>query len=173
RDAICVMIVNDLKQLGMKVNYQPIDFNILIDKTGTSLDWEAVVMGLTGDKIEPYDGANVWKSDGRIHMFDQRLPDAASGNTTVTDARDWEKEIDHCFDLGATTFDERERHKQFDRYQQIVYEQQPYIYLYCILDISAARNTIGNYSPTPIGIFYTPKGSFHNIEEIFLTTSKN
>lgn len=172
RDATCIMLVNDLKQLGMKVNYQPIDFNILVDKTAHSLDWEAVVMGLTGDKIEPYNGANVWKSDGRLHMFDQRIPDD-TGKTVVTDARDWEREIDRCFDQGATTFDEKERHKYFDRFQEIAYEQQPYIYLYCILDISAARNTIGNYLPTPIGISYNPKGSFHNLEEIYIARTSH
>ncbi len=64
RDATCVIIQNDLQKLGMKVNYQPIDFNILVDKVDQSLNWDAVVMGLTGDKIEPYAGANVWKSNG-------------------------------------------------------------------------------------------------------------
>lgn len=172
RDATCIMLVNDLKELGMKVNYQPVEFNILIDKTATSLEWEAMVMGLTGDKIEPYNGANVWKSDGRVHMFDQRLPDKA-GRTVVTDARDWEKEIDSTLDLAATTFDDRERHKHFDRYQEIVYEQQPFIYLYCILDISSARNKVGNYRPTPIGITYNPKGSFHNLEEIYVSSRKH
>lgn len=167
RDATCVMIANDLKQLGMKVYYQPIDFNIMIDKTAHSCDWEAIVMALTGEKIEPYSGANVWKSDGRLHMFDQRIPDK-DGLTRVTDARDWEKEIDECFNKGATTFDDAERHKLFDRYQEIVYKEQPFIYLYCILDISAASNRIGNYAPTPLGITYTPRGSFHNIEEIYM-----
>ena len=60
------MIQNDLKKLGIKVNYQPIDFNALIDKTSNSLDWEAMVMGLTGSRLEPYDGANVWKSNGAV-----------------------------------------------------------------------------------------------------------
>ncbi|HEY9787956.1 MAG TPA: ABC transporter substrate-binding protein [Candidatus Obscuribacterales bacterium] len=172
RDATCIMIVNDLKKLGMKVNYQPIDFNILVDKTHTSLDWEAIVMGLTGDKVEPYNGANVWKSDGRIHMFDQRLPDS-NGRTTVSDARDWEKEIDRNLDLAATTFDEKLRHKYFDRYQQIAYEQQPFIYLYCILDIASARNKLGNYAPTPLGITYQPKGSFHNLEELYIIAARH
>ncbi len=46
RDAICVMIQNDLKILGIKVNYQPIDFNSLVDKVSESLDW-----GSGGDGI--------------------------------------------------------------------------------------------------------------------------
>jgi peptide/nickel transport system substrate-binding protein len=171
RDGTCVIIQNDLKKLGIKVNYQPIDFNILVDKTGQSLDWEAVVMGLTGDKIEPYNGANIWKTDGRLHMFDQRLPDS-KGVTLVTDERPWEKEIAHCFNAAAATFDQTERHKYFDRYQEIVYEQLPFIYLYSALDLTAMRNTHGNYNPTPLGIYYTPKGSLHNIEEIFDARAK-
>jgi peptide/nickel transport system substrate-binding protein len=167
RDAICVMLINDLKKLGIKVNYQPIDFNILIDKTETSLDWEAVVMALTGDRIEPYSGANIWKSDGRIHMFDQRLPND-KGKTIVNDARDWEKQIDLLFDKAATTLDDKKRHLYFDQYQQIVYEEQPFIYLYSILDITAASTKLGNYKPTPFGINYLPFGSLHNIEEIYI-----
>lgn len=167
RDAVCVMIVNELKKLGIKANYQPIDFNILIDKVETSLDWQAVVMGLTGDKLEPYNGANIWKSNGRLHMFNQRLP-AADGSITVTDARDFEDVIDQCFDKGATAFDLAERHKWFDAYQQIVYEKLPFIYLYSTLDITAMKNKVGNYMPTPLGIWYTPKGSLHNVEEIYI-----
>lgn len=167
RDAICVMVQNDLKKLGIKVNYQPIDFNMLVDKTSESLDWEAIVMGLTGSRLEPYDGANVWKSNGRLHEFDQRLP-STDGKIIVRDARPWEKEIDLCFDSGATTFDLTQRHKYFDRFQQIVYDEQPFIYLFSNLDITAMRNRVGNYMPTPLGLGYGPRGSLHNVEEIYI-----
>jgi peptide/nickel transport system substrate-binding protein len=161
------MIQNDLKKLGMKVNYQPIDFNMLIDKIDSSLDWEAVVMGLTGSRLEPYDGANVWKSNGRLHMFDQRSP-GPDEKIVAPDARPWEKEIDSCFDKGATTFDEAQRHKYFDRYQELAFEKQPFIYLFSSLDITAMRNKIGNYLPTPLGVGSPPRGSMHNLEEIFI-----
>ena len=166
RDAICVMVAQDLKSLGIKVNYQPIEFNILINKTENSLDWEAIVMGLSGDRLEPYGGANVWKSDGRLHMFDQRLPDD-KGVVHADDARDWEKEIDALFEQGATTLDEAELHKIWDKFQVIAYDQNPFIYLYCPLIITSMYDYIGNYKPTPWCIVYTPKGSLHNIEEIY------
>lgn len=165
RDGICVSIVDELKKLGMKVNYQPIDFNIMIDKTENSLDWEAIVMGLSGSKTEPYDGANVWKSEGRLHMFDQRIP--VNGVTTVTDARPWEKKIDELFNRGATELDFAKRKATYDECQKIAYEQQPFIYIESPLDITALRNSIANYQPTPLGVLYTPKGSLHNIEEIY------
>lgn len=166
RESICNHIKDVLKTLGIKVNFQPIDFNILVGKTEDTLDWEGIVMALTGSRLEPYEGANVWKSDGRLHMFDQRLPNA-DGKVIVPDARDWEKEIDRIFDEGATTFDVAKRHAYYDRFQEIVYEQQPFIYLVSILDITAMRNTVGNYKPLPWGINYTPMGSMHNIEEIY------
>lgn len=172
RDAICVAIQNDLKQLGMKVNYQPIDFNILVDKTNSSCDWEAVVMALTGDKVEPYNGANTWKSNGRLHMFDQRLP-GPDGKVVCTDARPWEKEIDRCFNEGSMTFDVSKRHEWFDRYQEIAYQQCPFIYLDTALDLSALSNKFGNYNPTPMAIYYNPKGSLHNVEEIYLKGSRH
>jgi peptide/nickel transport system substrate-binding protein len=129
-------------------------------------------MGLSGDRLEPNDGANVWKSDGRLHMFDQRLPNS-KGETIVTDARDWEKEIDRCFDDGATTLDVTKRHKYYDRFQQIVYDEQPYIYLYTMLLLTAMKDWVGNYMPTPLGIGSTPRGSLHNLEEIYLKSDRH
>jgi peptide/nickel transport system substrate-binding protein len=172
RDGICVSIQNELKKLGIKVNYQPIDFNILLDKTSTSCNWEAIVMGLSGSKVEPYEGANVWKTFGRMHMFDQRLPDA-KGDVSVTDARDWEKKIDNLFDQAATHLNPEERRKYWNQYQAIVYEQVPFIYIESPLDITAVRNTIANYKPTPLGVQYTPYGSLHNIEEIYFKTGQH
>jgi peptide/nickel transport system substrate-binding protein len=171
RDGICVAIVENLKQLGIKVNYQPVEFNMLIDKIDNSLDWEGVVMGLSGSRVEPYNGANVWKSNGRLHMFDQRLPDD-HGNVYAPDARDWEKKIDELFDHGATTLDFDKRKAIFNEFQKIAYDQQPFIYIESPLDITAVRNTVGNYRPTKYGILYTPMGSMHNIEELFKTDAK-
>lgn len=167
RDGTCISIANELGKLGMKVNYQPVDFNMLIGKLDHSLEWEAVVMGLTGSRTEPYNGANVWKSNGRLHMFDQRLPND-KGEVIAADARDWEKRIDELFDKGAVTFGFDERKKYYDEYQKIAYDQQPFIYVYSPLDITAMRNTVKNYKPTKYGVFYTPMGSLHNVEEIFI-----
>lgn len=170
RDAVCIIICDELKKLGIKVNYQPIDFNILISKVDNSLNWEAVVMGLTGPRLEPYDGANVWKSDGRLHMFDQRKPNS-QGKVIVADARPWETRIDELFNKMATTFDETKRHEYCNEYQAIVFEQQPFIYLYTPLLLTAIKNSVGNYKPMPLGINYTPLGSMHNLEEIYFQSN--
>jgi len=172
RDACCIAIKEELKKLGIKVNYQAIDFNIMTNRVHTSLDWQAIVMGLSGSRFEPYGGANVWKSNGRMHMFDTRLPDK-NGEVKATDARPWETEIDHLLDTAAGTMDEQKRIDCYNRFQKIAYDKQPFIYIYDIVLLTAARNNLGNYKPTPYGIYYTPKGTLHNIEEIYKKGAKH
>ncbi|MBS1955946.1 MAG: ABC transporter substrate-binding protein [Cyanobacteria bacterium SZAS-4] len=157
------MMVNDMKKLGITVNFQPIAFNVLNDKV-TSGDWECCLMSLSpGDALEPNDGANVWKSNGRMHMFDERQPDA-SGNIVVKDARPWEKKLDELFSKGAQTLDKAERHKIYDEYQQIAYDEAPFIYLVTPATIVAARNSLQNYVPTTLSQYTS---GIHNIEEVW------
>ncbi len=158
------MIVDDLKKLGMKVNFQLIDFNIIGDKISNSLDWQACIMSLSpGDPLEPNDGANEYKSDGRLHLFDQRLPDS-KGKIVVKDVRPWERRIDELFNNGAATLDVVQRRKIYDEYQQIIYDQAPMIYLVTPMSIVGARNTLGNFRPTQL----SQSGyGLHNLEEIF------
>lgn len=156
-------IKNDLKNLGMKVNFQPIAFNVLNDKTANSLDWEAVLMGLTGSTLEPNEGANVWYSNGRLHLFDQRLADA-HGNIAAADARPWEKQIDALFKQGALTLDLKKRHEIYNQYQKIIYDQAPFIYIASNMNITAMRNSFHNYQPTPLSQLIL---GLHNLDELW------
>ncbi len=74
REAIGVMVKQDLEELGMKVNFKPVEFNSLVNKLVSTFDWDMVIMGLTGSPLEPNGGKNVWLSDGRLHIFNQRTP---------------------------------------------------------------------------------------------------
>jgi peptide/nickel transport system substrate-binding protein len=155
----------DMKKLGIKVNFQELNFNLLGDKVSTSLDWEAVLFSLSGgDPIEPNDSANVYNSSGRLHLFDQRLPDA-NGNIKVTDARDWEKRIDQLMIEGARQPDKTKRHAIYDEVQQILYDQVPMIFTATPKSIVAVRNTLKNYQPTPLS---QETSGLHNIDEIWL-----
>ena len=157
REAIGVMVKQDLEDLGMKVNFKPIEFNSLVNKLLSTYDWDMVIMGLTGSPLEPNGGKNVWMSNGALHMFNQR-----SEKDFNKGLFDWEKELDYLFEKGATalTFDERK--KYYDRYQEIIYNEKPMIYLYSPLRITAIRNKFKNIYPTSLG------GVIHNIEEIYI-----
>jgi peptide/nickel transport system substrate-binding protein len=165
-EVIGTMIQEDLKKLGMKVNFQMINFNILADKIDQSKDWQAVIYALSpGDPLEPNDGANVYKTDGRLHIFDQR-ESGPTGDIRVSDARPWEKELDQIFNEGAQTLDKAKRHQLYNRYQEIIYEQAPFIYLVSPMVIVGVRNTLGNYRPTQLSQSVV---GLHNMEDLFKT----
>ncbi len=157
REAIGIMVKQDLEDLGMKVNFKPIEFNSLVNKLLSTYDWDMVVMGLTGSPLEPNGGKNVWLSNGALHMYNQRKATEAGVNVLP-----WEKELDYLFEKGATALTFAERKKFYDRYQEIIYNEKPMIYLYSPIRITAIRNKFKNVYPTSLG------GVIHNIEEIYV-----
>lgn len=157
REAIGVMIKQDLEDLGMKVNFKPIEFNTLVNKLSNTNDWDMAIMGLTGSPLEPHDGKNVWMSNGALHLFNQRPQ-----NYKIDDRFDWEKELDTIFEEGALKLSFEERKPIYDKYQMIIYDQKPIIYLYSPIRITAVRKKFKNIFPTPLS------GLIHNPDEIYI-----
>ena len=157
REAIGVMVKQDLEDLGMKVNFKPIEFNSLVNKLLSTYDWDMVIMGLTGSPLEPNGGKNVWMSNGALHMFNQR-----NSNEFGQNLLPWEKELDYLFEKGAIAISFADRKKYYDRYQEIIYDEKPMIYLYSPLRITAIKNKFKNVYPTSLG------GVLHNLEEIYI-----
>lgn len=157
REAIGVMVKQDLEDLGMKVNFKPVEFNTLVNKLVNTLDWDMVIMGLTGSPLEPNGGKNVWMSDGTLHMFNQRLEE-----DKLSKRLDWEKEIDEMYTKGALATGFEERKKYYDEYQRIAYEQKPFIYIYSPIIISAIRTKFKNIYPSSL------TGMTYNLEEIYI-----
>ena len=161
REAIGVMVKQDLEDLGMKVNFKPIEFNSLVNKLVSTFDWDMVIMGLTGSPLEPNGGKNVWLSNGRLHMFNMRNPQ--EGKIGILQ---WEKELDECFTKGALATKFEDRKKYYDKYQEIVYREKPFIYIYSPVIIMAIRDKFKNIYPSSLG------GLTHNIEEIYVERDK-
>ena len=157
REAIGVMVKQDLENLGMKVNFKPLEFNSLVNKLTNSMDWDMAIMGLTGSPLEPHDGKNVWTSNGSLHMFNQRPQ-----GYNIDDRLDWEKELDDIFKEGALKLTFEERKPLYDRYQTIVYNQKPLIYLYSPIRITAIRKKFKNIFPTGLS------GLIYNLDEIYI-----
>ncbi|MCD7780563.1 MAG: ABC transporter substrate-binding protein [Candidatus Gastranaerophilales bacterium] len=157
REACGVMIKEDLKDLGIKVNFKPIEFNSLVSKLMSTSDWDMILIGLTGSPLEPHSGKNVWYSKGHLHLFNMRF---STDNETAL--LPWEKELDEIIEQGALELDYDKRKIIYDKYQQIVYDQRPIIYLYSPLTITAVRNKIKNLHPTPLG------GTMHNLDELYI-----
>lgn len=144
------MVREDLKRIGIRVHLQPLEFNTLVTKLTATGDWDGVLMGLTGAP-DPHFGANVWRSDGSLHFWNPKpagLPAA------------YENEIDEIFERAAGLYDTPERKVLYDRWQALVAEQLPHIYLATPDVLFAVRETLTGIHPTVLG------GVFPRIEEI-------
>ena len=157
REAIGVMIKQDLEDLGMKVNFKPIEFNSLVNKLVNTLDWDMVIMGFTGSPLEPNGGKNVMMSDGTLHVYNMRLEKDKN-----SPRYDFEKKIDEMFIKGALATKFEDRKKYYDEYQKIIYDEKPFVYIYSPTVIVAIRDKFKNIFPTSLG------GVTYNIEEIYI-----
>lgn len=153
REALGVMIKQDIEDLGIKVNFKPIEFNSLVNKLLNTYDYDMAIMGLTGSPLEPHGGKNVWYSTGPLHMFNQR-----PANYNIDDRYEFEKQIDNIFDKAALKTDFNARKPYYDKYQEVIYEEKPLIYLYSPIRITAVRKRLKNLYPSSLsGIGYNPE----------------
>jgi peptide/nickel transport system substrate-binding protein len=149
------IVVDDLKKLGVKVNFTPIDFNDLITRMRESFDYEAMMLALTeGVPPDPVMGSNVFLSFGDTHIW---FPNQQRPATT------WEAEIDSLMILQTLSDDQILRKRAFDRVQRIMSEHVPLIFIVNQSEYVAARNTLGNVKPSIMEPFL-----LHNSEQIFL-----
>ena len=98
---------------------------------------------------------NIWMSSAENHAWDpqQKSPETA-----------WEAEIDKLMRAQAETSDAKKRKQSFDRVQEIVYEQVPFIYLVNLNALSAVSASVAGASPV---ILYPQ--TFWNAERLTLT----
>ena len=120
REKMSLMIQQDLLQVGIKVNVVTLDFPSLIERMTRTFDYDACLLGLVNTDLDPDSQMTVWLSSGENHQWNprQKTPGTA-----------WEAEIDKLMREQASARTEKERKTKFDRVQQIVAEQQPFIYL--------------------------------------------
>jgi peptide/nickel transport system substrate-binding protein len=148
REAIGSQIKQDLGKLGMKVNFNPVAFALLIDKLDKALDWDAHIIGFTGG-IDPHDGANFWLTEGRSHLFNQK-PSKEEKQITGQEVSPWEKEINDLYIRGSQELDEAKRKEIYYQTQKITQENLPCIYLATRLNMYATRNTLKGLKSTSL-----------------------
>ena len=120
REKMAVMIQQDLSQVGIKVNVVTLDFPSLIERMTRTFDYDACLLGLVNTDLDPDSQMTVWLSSGENHQWNPNQK---------TPATHWEAEIDKLMREQASALTDKERKARFDRVQQIVAEQQPFVYL--------------------------------------------
>jgi peptide/nickel transport system substrate-binding protein len=160
REALGTQVEQDLGKLGMKVNFNPVAFPLLVDKLDKALDWDAHIIGFTGG-IEPHDGSNFWLTEGRSHVFNQK-PSKEAKPLTGQEVAPWEKEINDLYVRGSQELDEAKRREIYYQTQRLTQENLPCIYLVNSLSLLAARNNVKGLKPTNLG-------SLWNLYEVSIT----
>jgi peptide/nickel transport system substrate-binding protein len=152
RERMAVLIQDDLQKIGIHVNVVTLDFPSLIERMTQSFDYEAILLGLTNVDLDPNGEMNVWLSSSENHQWNpsQKTPETA-----------WEAEIDRLMRAQASSNDMKKRKEAFDRVQEILVEQEPFIFLINKNALSAASTAVHGAAP----VILSPQ-TFWNAERL-------
>ena len=139
RERMGNLIQQDLLQIGITVNFVPLDFPSIAERITKTYDYDACMLGLTNVDLDPNAQMNVWLSSADLHQWNpaQKTPETP-----------WEAEIDKYMHLQASTMDRNQRKAAFDKVQEIVADEQPMLYLVDKNALVAVSPSIKNADPT-------------------------
>jgi len=154
RTKMAALIQDDLKQLGMHVQVVPLEFRSLLDRVTQTKEYDACVLGIASFDADPNSDINVWLSSGGTHLWNPSQTHAATP---------WEAEIDRLINeqMYARTFEQRK--KLYDRAQEILWDNQPMIFLASPDILTGARKTVGNFRPAVLEPYVV-----WNVEQLYL-----
>jgi peptide/nickel transport system substrate-binding protein len=114
------------------------------------------LLGLVNVDLDPNAQMNVWLSSADQHIWNpnQKSPETA-----------WEAEMDRLMQDQATAIDQNVRKAYFDRVQEIVWLQAPFLYLVTRNALTAISPSVQNADP---GVLWPQ--AFWNAERLRLTS---
>jgi peptide/nickel transport system substrate-binding protein len=156
RERMAAMIQQDLAGIGIRLNIVTLDFPSLIERIARTFNYEACLLGLVDNDLDPNSQMNVWLSSAENHQWNP---------SQKTPATPWEAEIDALMRAQAATFDANKRKQAVDKVQEIVWRQEPFIYLVNKNVLSAVSPRVRNAHPAVL----RPQ-VYWNIDELYLAT---
>jgi peptide/nickel transport system substrate-binding protein len=155
RERMGSLIQQDLQQIGIKVNFVPLDFPSIIERVTKTFIYDSCLLGFTNVDLDPSGQMNVWVSSADLHEWNpaQKSPETS-----------WEAEIDRDMRAQASTLDRNQRQISFDKVQEIAAEQQPTIHLVDKNALVAVSPKVKNADP----VVLIPQ-TYWNIEYLSLS----
>jgi len=142
------IIQRQLREIGIKVKIRIVEWSAFVGDFINKRRFDAVILGWT-IPLDP-DAYDVWHSS---KTAPEELNFVSYNNT----------EADEMLDKGRSTFNQSERKKYYDRFQEILAEDQPYTFLYVPDELIIISKRFRGVEPAPIGIghniikWYVPK----------------
>ena len=139
REKLAQMIQQDLKRIGIRLNVVKLDYSAIIDRISQSFDYESCLLGLTNVDLDPDAQMNVWLSSASNHQWN---PNQASPATP------WEAEIDRLMQAQGSELNPAKRKAYFDKVQEIVSQEVPFLYLVTRNALVAVSPSLQNANPS-------------------------
>jgi peptide/nickel transport system substrate-binding protein len=141
RERMATLIQQDLAKLGIRVFVVTLDFPSLIERITRTFNYDACLLGLVNVDADPNAQMNIWLSSAANHQWDPLQPKPRTA---------WEAEVDRLMLAQATEPSQARRKKLFDRVQEIVWEEAPFLYLVNKSAFCAISSKLRNAAPSPL-----------------------
>jgi peptide/nickel transport system substrate-binding protein len=139
REKTAQIIQQRLKAVGIEVKIRIIEWTVFLKQYVDKGNFDAVILGW--NILQDPDLFNVWHSS-----------QAVKGGLNFVGFKD--EEVDRLLVDGRETYDNARRKQCYDRIQEILAEQQPYVFLYVPYSLPAVSSRIRGIVPAPAGITY-------------------
>ncbi len=122
RKAVGLTVIDEMRRAGIDASFREIDWSIMLDKI-RNFDFDSVILGW-GMSVTPPDAYQVWHSSQAVQ--------GGSNHIYFRNA-----EVDEILEEYRVEFDPARRKQLYDRFQEILYEHQPYTFLFMQKAITA------------------------------------
>lgn len=132
------IIQHRLKEVGIKVNVRIIEWTVFLKEFVDKSNFDAVILGW--NILQDPDLYTVWNSESELNFVGYKNP-----------------EVDRLLEKGRHTFDQEKRKYCYFRIQEILAEDQPYVFLYVPYSLPIVSARFKGINPAPAGIMYNIK----------------
>ena len=135
RIAICTLLKESLEQVGVRMNVRPTEATVIQDLTQNK-KFQAYLGGW-GAGTDPDSSENIWATGAGRNFVSYSNP-----------------EVDRLFTEGRRELDRGKRAEKYGRIQEILYDDQPYTWLFW-------RNSFYGFSKDLRGYVFSPRGPYN------------
>lgn len=122
RKKVGLTVIDSFKRYGIDASFRSLDWSILLERMRI-FDYDAIVLGWGGSAVIPPDAFQIWHSSQAVEK----------GSNHVGFVNE---EADRILEAYRVEFDAQKRKELYDRFQEIVYEEQPYTFLFAPASVS-------------------------------------
>jgi peptide/nickel transport system substrate-binding protein len=137
RKAVGLTVIDEMKRHGIDAGFREIDWSIMLNKV-KNFDYDAVILGWAMS-VTPPDSYQIWHSSQAV----------AGGSNHVAYRN---PEVDEILEAYRLEFDPAKRKVLYDRFQEILYRDQPYAFLFL-------QKAISSWDRRFEGVTWYPTGS--------------